>query len=75
MLGKVPIKEKVIKKENDRLRNDYILDTLTSVDMQESVKIGGKVVEIYEDVFYRENFKVSHFKKVIDKLFLTSAKI
>ena len=32
-------------------------------------KIGGKVIQIYEGVIYRENFKVSPFRKVIDKLF------
>ena len=51
------------------MRNGYIVDSLTSIDIQEIVKIGGKVIEIYEDVIYRENFKVSPFKKVIDKLF------
>ena len=33
------------------------------------VKTGGKVIEIYESVIYRQNFKISPFKKVIDKLF------
>ena len=51
------------------MRNGYIEDTLTSVDIQEIVKIGGKVFEIYEGVIYRENFKVSPLRKVIDKLF------
>ena len=51
------------------MRNGYIVDTLTSVDIKEIVKIGGKVIEKYERVSYRENFKVSPFKKVIDKLF------
>ena len=51
------------------MRNGYIIDTITSVDIQEIVKIGGKVVEIYEGVIYRENFKVSPFRKVIDILF------
>ena len=51
------------------MRNGYIIDTLTSVDIQEIVKIGGKVVEIYEGVIYRKNFKVSPFRKVIEKLF------
>ena len=51
------------------MRNGYFIDTLTSVDIQEIVKIGGKVIEIYEIVIYRENFKVSPFGKVIDKLF------
>ena len=51
------------------MRNGYIIDTLTSVDIQEIIKIGGKMVEIYEGVIYRENFKVSPFRKVIEKLF------
>ena len=51
------------------MRNGYIIDYLTSVDIQEIVKIGGKVIEIYEGVIYRENFKISRFRSVIDKLF------
>ena len=51
------------------MRNGYIIDHLTSVDIQEIVKIGGKIIEIYEDVIYRENFKVSPLRKVIYKLF------
>ena len=51
------------------MRNGHMIDTSTSVDIQEIVKIGGKVVEIYEGVFYRENFKVSPFRIVIEKLF------
>ena len=65
----IPIEEKEKKIEINRMRNGYIIDTLTSVDIQEIVKIGGKVIEIYEGVIYRENFKVSPFRKVIDKLF------
>ena len=51
------------------MQNGYIIETLTSVDIEEIVKIGGKVIEIYEGVIYRENFEVSQFKKVIDELF------
>ena len=65
----LPIKERVNKIEINRMRNGYIIDTLTSVDIQEIIKNGGKVIEIYEGVIYRENFKVSPFRKVIDKLF------
>ena len=65
----LPIKEKEKKIEINRMRNGYIIDTLTSIDIEEIVKIGGKVIEIYEGVIYRENFKVSPFRKVIDKLF------
>ena len=51
------------------MRNGYIIDTLTSVDICETVKASGKVIEIYEGVIYRENFKISPFRKVIEKLF------
>ena len=51
------------------MRNGYIIDTLTSVDFQEIGKIGGQVIEIYKRVISRENFKVSPFRKVIEKLF------
>ena len=65
----LPVKRKEKKIEINRMRNGYILDTLTSVDIQEIVKIGGRVIQIYEGVIYRENFKVSPFRKVIDKSF------
>ena len=70
----LPIEERVNKTEINRMRNGYIIDTLTSVDIQEIVKIGGRVIQIYEGVIYRENFKVSHFRKVIDKLFALKQK-
>ena len=65
----LPVKEKEKKIEINRMRNGYIIDTLTSVDIQEIVKIGGTVIEIYEGVIYRENFEVSPFRKIIDILF------
>ena len=65
----LPVKEKINRMEVNRMRNGYIIDVLTSDDIQEIVKIGGNVIKIYESVVYREYFKVSTFKKVIDKLF------
>ena len=65
----LPIKERVNTIEINRMRNGYIIDTLTTVDIQEIVKIGGKVIEIYEGVIYRENLKVNPFRRVIDILF------
>ena len=65
----LPVKEKVENIEVNRMRNGYIIDTLTSVDICENVKTGGRVIEIYEGVIYRENFKISPFRKVIEKLF------
>ena len=61
------VKEAIKKTELNRMRNGYILDTLTSVDIQEIVKIGGKLIKVYEGVIYKQNFKVSPFKNVIDK--------
>ena len=55
--------------EANRMRNGYIIDTLTSIDIQEIVKIGRKLIEIYEGVIHRENFKISPFRKVIEQLF------
>ena len=69
ILQHIPVKEEVNKIEVNRLRNGYITDTLTSVDIQEIVKIGGKVIEIYEGVIYRENFKTPPFRKFIKELF------
>ena len=55
--------------EINRMRNGYFIDTLTSVDIQEIIIIVAKVIQIYEGVIYRENFKINPFRKVIDKLF------
>ena len=56
------------------MRNGYIIDTLTSIDSQEIVKIGGKGIQIYGGLIYRENFKISPFRKVIEKLFASTKK-
>ena len=64
-----PVKEKVKNIEVNRMRKCYIIDTLASVDICEIVKIGGKVIEIYEGVIYRENYKISPFRNVIEQLF------
>ena len=65
----LPVKEKEKKIEINRMRNGYIIDTLTSVEIQETVKSRGKIIQVYEGIIYRENFKLSPFRKVIDKLF------
>ena len=65
----LPVKEREKKIEINPMRNGYIIHTLTSVDIQENVKIGCRIIEIYEGVVSRENFKISPFGKVIDKLF------
>ena len=64
----LPVKEKVKEIEVNRMRKGYIIDTLRSADICEIVKMGGKVIEIYEGVVYRENFKILPFRKIIEKL-------
>ena len=51
------------------MRNEYGIDTLTSVDVQTFVKIGGKEIQIFEGVIYREYFKITPLTNVIGKVF------
>ena len=69
MVQHIPIIKKYKKTEIKRMRNGYIIDTFTSVEIQKIVKIKRKMVEIFEGVIFRESFKLSSFRKVIDKLF------
>ena len=65
----IPIKEIINNIEVNRMRNAYIIDNLTSMDILKIVKTGGRVIQIYEGVNYRENFKTSPFRKIIEKWF------
>ena len=51
------------------MRNGYITEVSTTIDIKEIVKIGGIVLQINEGVIYREKFRINPFKKVIDNLF------
>ena len=51
------------------MRNGYVLDTLTSVDICETVSTRRKANRKHKGVIYRKNFKIPSFIKVIDKLF------
>ena len=57
------VEEIVNKREMNAIRNGCALDTLTSVDIQEIVRVGGKVIKIYEGVIYTENLNISPFRK------------
>ena len=65
----LPVKEKEKKIEIICMRKGNLTQVWTSVDIQEIVKIGGRVSEIYEGVIYREIFKINPFEKVYTKLF------
>ena len=43
------------------------MDVLTSADIQEIVRTGGKLVEFNESVINRENFTISSFRNLIDR--------
>ena len=57
------------------MKNGFIIDTLTSVDIQEIFKIERRVIQIYEVVIYWENFKMSSSRKIRGKLFALRKKI
>ena len=65
----LPVKEKGKKIETNRMRDIHIIDTLSSVDIQENIKIGVKMIEIYEGLVCRENIKGFLLRK-FDKLFV-----
>ena len=44
------LKKKLVKKEVSRMKNGYIIDTLSSVDSCEIVKFDGRVIEFFEAV-------------------------
>jgi len=70
----IPAKD-VVKKDTGekvdliRFRNGEIFDTLTSVDIQEIVRCGGKILKIYDGIVYSEIYTESPFKSYVKKMF------
>ncbi|ESO90924.1 hypothetical protein LOTGIDRAFT_175784 [Lottia gigantea] len=48
-----------------RFRNGFCHDVLTSVDIQEIVKSGGKIIRILDGIVYEENFKTPPYRDYI----------
>ncbi|ESP02035.1 hypothetical protein LOTGIDRAFT_157165 [Lottia gigantea] len=48
-----------------RFRNGFCHDVLTSVDIQEIVKSGGKIIRILDGRVYKENFKTPPYRDYI----------
>ena len=69
LLEHIPVKEKVKNIKVNRLKKGYVIGKLTSLELCEIVKMGGKLFEFYEGVIYRKKFEISPFRKVIEKLF------
>ena len=51
-------------KDVNRLRNGYVSQVLTNVNIVEIVKMGGKICITNERNIYTENFKISPYKKL-----------
>ncbi|ESP02076.1 hypothetical protein LOTGIDRAFT_157222 [Lottia gigantea] len=45
-----------------RFRNGFCSDVLTSVDIQEIVKAGGRIIRILDGIVYEENFKTPPYR-------------
>ena len=56
------------------MRSGYVVIILICVKTLEIVKLGGNVIQIYEDVIYKEDLKTSSFRKVIEIFFIISLK-
>ena len=69
----IPAKDKIIvsnkKQELIRFRNGVISDTLTSVDIQEIVRAGGTIINIYQGIVYERNMEKNPFNRFIKRLF------
>jgi hypothetical protein len=55
--------------EVSRFRNGYAEAHLSSVDIQEIVRTGGKIIQIYEGIVYERNLPESPLRSFIDRLF------
>ncbi|ESO82642.1 hypothetical protein LOTGIDRAFT_155656 [Lottia gigantea] len=70
----IPAKDKITftnkegKKEigtKIRFRNGFCSDVLSSVDIQEIVKAGGRIIRILDGIVYEENFKTPPYRDYI----------
>ncbi|ESP01329.1 hypothetical protein LOTGIDRAFT_157508 [Lottia gigantea] len=65
---KISFTNRIGKKETGtkiRFRNGFCHDVLTSVDIQEKVKAGGRIIKILDGIVYEENFKFPPYRDYI----------
>ena len=70
----LPTKEKNKNIGVNGSKNGYIIDTITSVDVCEIFKMGGKVNRIFKGGFYREKFKISYLEMSWKNIFTLEKK-
>ena len=75
MFQHLPMKEKIENsyknnrlEKNNRMRNGFIIDTLTSVDIVEIGKYGGIILEIYEG-FFCHNLEYNPYTEFVTDMF------
>ena len=61
----LPVEESEKKIEINRMRNGYIIKHLTSVDIQEILKIGGRVEGSTKVLFIGKFLKLVHLEKLL----------
>ncbi|ESP03481.1 hypothetical protein LOTGIDRAFT_171418 [Lottia gigantea] len=59
----IPAKDKI--SFTNRFRNGLCDDVLTSVDIQEIVKAGGRIIRILDGIVYEENFKTPPYREYL----------
>ncbi|ESP03485.1 hypothetical protein LOTGIDRAFT_171422 [Lottia gigantea] len=65
---KISFTSRIGKKEigtKIRFKNGFCHDVLTSVDIQEIVKAGGRIIKILDGIVYEENFKTPPYRDYI----------
>ena len=68
----LPIWEKIKKTEINGMKTGFIIDTITSVNIQEFVKLRGNVIDMkvmYAGIIWKGSFKASAFRNVIEFFF------
>ena len=63
ILQHLPVKEKVNKTEINRMRNGYIIQTLTSVDKQDWLRLEKEFFKFTRELFIVKILKYLHLKK------------
>lgn len=67
-------KDSVNKIEVLRSRTGKCCDILTSVDIQEIVRCGGRIIKIFDGIVFEENFEVNPFREFVLELYVLKAK-
>ena len=74
LFQQLAVKEKIKNDDVNRMRKSSIVDTSTLVAICENVERGGKVIQIYEGVIYRQNIKILPLRNFMENLLILGQK-